>query len=457
MSTSITAVVLAAGKGTRMKSSLPKVLHKVCGRPILEHILNILNAAGAERIIVIAGYGAEQVSALCRGRAEIALQTEQLGTGHAAMMASPLLKGYDGTTLILPGDTPLLRAATIDSLCRLQREKGAGVAMLSALLDDPGSYGRVVRGKGGEVKAIVETKDASIEERKIKEINAAVYAFDTELLLNCLGRIGCDNAQREYYLTDVVAMLADENRVEALITDDSNEVMGINDRLYLSQADKIMRSRILESWMLEGITIIDPDSTFIEDSVSIGQDTVIHPFTIIEGETSIGRGCSIGPGAHLTNVRLGKDVRIRNSTVQDSDLDDSVVIGPYAYIRPGNRLAEGSKAGSFVEIKNSQIGKGSAVPHLSYIGDASLGENVNIGAGTITCNYDGREKHHTVVGDEAFIGSDTKLIAPVTVGDGAVTGAGAVVNKDVPPWKVAVGMPARVIKTRDWGKGNNAG
>jgi len=457
MSASITAVVLAAGKGTRMKSTLPKVLHKVCGRPILEHILNMLDAAGVGRIIVVAGHGADEVSALCSGRAEIALQTEQLGTGHAVMMAAPLLQGSGGTTLVLPGDTPLLRSETIDRLCQLRLEAGAGLTLLSAELDDPGSYGRIVRGDGGEVKAIVETKDADPEERKIKEINAAVYAFDTSLLLNCLGRIGCNNAQGEYYLTDVVSILSEEDRVEALITDDPDEVMGINDRLYLSQAGKIMRSRILEAWMLEGITIIDPDSTFIDDSAGIGQDTVIHPFSIIQGETFIGEGCSIGPGAHLTNARLGKGVSVQNSVVQDSELDDGVNIGPYAYIRPGSRLAEGARAGSFVEIKNSEIGPGSAVPHLSYIGDSSLGANVNIGAGTITCNYDGREKNHTVIGDEAFIGSNTKLIAPVTVGEGAVTGAGAVVNKDVPPWKVAVGMPARVIKTRDWGKGNDAG
>ncbi|MDD3925238.1 MAG: bifunctional UDP-N-acetylglucosamine diphosphorylase/glucosamine-1-phosphate N-acetyltransferase GlmU [bacterium] len=457
MSSSITAVVLAAGKGTRMKSALPKVLHKVCGRPILEHILNMLDEAGVGRIIVVAGYGAEEVSALCSGRAEIALQTEQLGTGHAVMMAAPLLQGNGGTTLVLPGDTPLLRADTMDRLCRLRLETGAGMVLLSAEPDDPGSYGRIVRGDGGTVKAIVEAKDAGPEELKIREINAAVYAFDTDLLLNCLTRIGRNNAQGEYYLTDVVSILSEEDRVEALIAEDPDDIIGINDRLYLSQAGKIMRSRILEAWMLEGITIIDPDSTFIEDSVNIGRDTVIHPFSIIEGETFIGEGCSIGPNAHLTDARLGKGVNVQNSTVLDSDLDDGVSVGPYAYIRPGNRLGEGARAGSFVEIKNSEIGPGSAVPHLSYIGDSSLGADVNIGAGTITCNYDGREKHRTVIGNEAFIGSNTKLIAPVTVGEGAVTGAGAVVNKDVPPWKVAVGMPARVIKRRDWGKGNHAG
>lgn len=448
----IAVVVLAAGKGTRMKSSLPKVLHPVCGKPMLEHILDMLAEIGPERVIVVVGHEAEAVEALCAGRAQVACQREQLGTGHAVMAAAPLLQDFQGTVLVLPGDAPLLTAETAAGLCTQRQESGADLVMLTLVLDDPGTYGRVLRRADGRVEAVVEAKDADERQRAVPEINAAVYAFEARSLLNNLSRIGRANAQGEYYLTDVVAMLASDGQVEAVVAPDRTEGLGIDDRLKLSAAEAVMRRRILDRLMLGGVTVIDPASTFIDAGVVIEADTVIRPFTTIEGRSFIGTGSVIGPGAFLADARLGRGVTVSHSVVRDSLLEDGVVVGPFANLRAGSHLAAGARAGSFVEIKNSDIGRESAVPHLSYVGDSRLGEDVNIGAGTITCNYDGREKHRTVIGDKAFIGSGTKLIAPVTVEEGAVTGAGAVVNRDVPAWMVAVGMPARVIKKRDRGK-----
>lgn len=441
----VRAVVLAAGKGKRMHSDLPKVLHPLCGQPLLTYVLDTLDAAGIPQPLVVIGHGADDVRALVAGRAECVEQGEPLGTGHAVMQAVPHL-GPAEAVLVLYGDTPLLQPATLEALLDLHRRSGAAAAMLTAELDDPRGYGRVVRRDDGVVTRIVEEADATPEDARIREINAGTYVFEPLALREGLDALRPANAQGEYYLPDLVGWLLSTGRqVTALVTD-GETAMGINSRRELAAAEAVMRRRLLERLMDAGVTVIDPAATYVHAQVRVGRDTVIYPQSYLEGATVVGSRCRIGPQARLVDAVLMDGVRVEASTVVGSEVGEGTTIGPYSRLRPGSRIGRFVEIGNYAEIKNSTIGDHTKVHHMSYLGDATLGARVNIGAGTVTCNYDGRGKYATVIEDEAFIGSDSMLIAPVRIGRGAVTGAGSVVNKDVPPGGVAVGVPARVIR-----------
>ncbi len=451
----LAAVVLAAGKGTRMKSKYPKVLHRICGCPMLDYVLEAVSAAGADVVVVVAGYGYDQVAKEVGARGEVVLQAEQLGTGHALLQAAPVLRDFKGQVLVVCGDTPLVRGETLSSLVSFHREGNYAATVLTAVLDDPFGYGRVVRDGRGNILKIVEQKDASGEEKQIKEINTGMYCFESAGLFDALAELSPANTQGEYYLTDVIERYVQEGReVAAFTVDDPLEVYGINDRLQLARAESIMRQRVLEELMRCGVTVVDPASTFVDRRAVIGADTVIYPFSIIEGTTTVGEDCRIGPSARLVGAVLGRGVCVQNSVIVESTIGDECSIGPFAYLRPGTVLGRGVKVGDFVEIKNSSIGDGSKVPHLSYVGDARVGADVNIGCGTITCNYDGRRKWPTIIGDGAFIGSNTNLVAPVEVGPGAFVGAGSTITKNVPAGALAVERaPQKVIL--DWAAKKN--
>lgn len=427
-----TAIVLAAGQGTRMKSKIPKVLHKVAGKPMLGHVLDALTSAGIERKIVILGHEAQLIKEWLPAEVETVYQREQLGTGHAVLQAKELLKDTTGNVLVVCGDTPLLQASTLKSLLETHIKTEAKATILTADIPNPYGYGRIIR-ENNKVKSIVEEKDATIEEKTVTEINTGSYCFDAVFLNNYLEKITNDNTQGEYYLTDLIKLAVRDNlKVETFILEDIKESLGINNRVQLAEAERIFRTRVLENLMLAGVTIIDPNSTYIESMVDIGRDTIIYPGTILEGQTSIGEDCVIGPGVRISDSSIGNNCHIQNAVLLECKVNNACKIGPFAYLRPGAVLEDGVKIGDFVEVKKSVIGQGSKVPHLSYIGDAFLGQKVNIGCGTITCNYDGKNKHITRIEDGAFIGSNTNLVAPVTVGKNAVVGAGSTINKDVP-------------------------
>lgn len=435
----LAAVVLAAGKGTRMKSHLPKVLHKLCGLPMISHVLGAVEGAGADRIVVVAGFGGELVAEEIGTRAEVVFQHRQLGTAHALLQAGGLLKDFQGKILVVCGDTPLVTNTTLKTLVEKHGESGARATVLTSVLSSPTGYGRVIRDTQGNVQKIVEQKDATPEELAVKEINTGIYCFSAGGLFSALDRLSPDNAQGEYYLTDIIGeYVRAGEKVGALAGADAAEIMGINDRCQLAAAEAVLRRREVERIMLAGVTVLDPSSAFVDSGVEIGRDTVIYPNTFIESGCSIGEGCVLGPGAHLMGSVLGNNVTIRYSVVMDSSIADGCSIGPFSYIRPGCELGKNVKVGDFVELKKTKVGEGGKVPHLSYVGDATLGEKVNIGAGTITCNYDGINKWPTVIGDHAFIGSNTNLVAPVKVGAGAVTGAGSTITRDVPPGALGV-------------------
>lgn len=443
-------VILAAGKGTRMKSALPKVLHTVGGKPMVQQVLNAANQAGSSRNIVVVGFGAEQVEKMIGSQAEFVVQEQQLGTGHAVRQAENLLKDFAGTVMILCGDTPLLEGETLARLYAEHRAAGAVATVLTARMPDPFGYGRVIRDAGGQVIKIVEQKDASPVELTVNEVNTGIYCFDRAALFAALAGIRCDNQQGEYYLTDVIAILAAQKaKVWAVVAEDYQQTLGINSRLQMAEAEKILRRRKLNEVMESGVTIMDPDSTFIDAEVTIGTDTVIYPFTWLEGATSIGRGCSIGPSTRIQNTKIGDGVTLHFTYAHDCRVEDHVTVGPYVHLRPDTVLSEGVKVGNFVEVKNSQVGKNSKIPHLSYIGDTDMGARVNIGSGTITVNYDGKKKHRTTIEDEAFIGCNSNLVAPVTVGNGAYVAAGSTITKNVPPVGLGVAR-ARQVNIDGW-------
>lgn len=445
----IEAVVLAAGKGTRMVSALPKALHRICGRPMIAYVLETLAQMGIVSPIVVVGHGAEQVATALGEGARCVLQAEQLGTGHAVMQALPQVEDYSGTVLILYGDVPFLRAETIETLLAHHRAQRAAATILTDLRDDPSGYGRVLRDAHGNVRRIVEEPDASPEEREVREINAGMYAIEVGALREVLRALTPANAQGEYYLTDAISALLDGGHtVAAVVVGSSQEATGINSRAELAQAEAAMRTALLTSLMEAGVTIIDPQATYVHAGVRVGRDTVLHPGTSLEGRTTIGEGCSIGPNTRLVDAEVGDRVTIISSTVTASVVGEGTRIGPYSHLRPGVRLGRFVEVGNFAEMTRSTVGDRTKVHHMSYLGDATVGERVNIGAGTITCNYDGKAKHQTIVEDGAFIGSDTMLIAPIRIGRDAMTGAGSVVRGDVPPRGVAVGVPARVIRRR---------
>ncbi len=427
------AVILAAGKGTRMRSKLPKVLHKVGGRPMLQHVLDAAAAAGADAKIVVAGHGAELVEAMVGTQGQIVLQTEQLGTGHAVMQARELLSGFTGTVLILCGDTPLVDGAELQKLCAAHQASGAAATVLTTMLDDPAGYGRVIRGMDGAVEAIVEEKDADAGQKQICEVNTGIYCVESPLLFTALARLTCNNAQGEYYLTDVLAVLrAAGHKVGGVVTADSAMVMGVNSRRQLAEAEAALRRRILNRLMDSGVTIMDPASTFIDGSVKIGSDTIIYPYTWLEGDTEIGEDCEIGPSVRLTDVSVGSGVKLQFAYAHACRVGDDVVAGPYVHLRPDTVLCEKVKIGNFIEVKNSVVGAGSKLPHLSYIGDSDIGSRVNMGCGSITVNYDGKKKYRTVIEDDVFVGCNSNLVAPVTVKAGSYVAAGSTITKGVP-------------------------
>lgn len=444
------AVILAAGKGTRMRSKLPKVLHKVGGKPMLEHVMTAAETAGADKSIVVVGFESEQVAEFIGTRAQIAVQAEQLGTGHAVMQTSDLLKDFSGTVMIICGDTPLLDSCELKKFYLEHQASGAAATVLTAIMDNPAGYGRILRDAEDHVIGIVEEKDANPAQKAICEINTGIYCIEAPLLFEALAGLTCDNAQGEYYLTDVLSKINEMGKfVGGVCTADSDMIMGINSRHQLAEAEAIMRQRILDKLMDQGVTIMDPASTFIEGNVEIGQDTIIYPFTWLEGSTKIGSDSIIGPNVRLTNVVVGNSTNLQFVYGHDCIVGSGVTVGPYVHLRPDTVISDEVKIGNFVEVKNSNIGRGSKLPHLSYIGDSDIGERVNMGCGTITVNYDGKKKHRTVVEDDAFVGCNSNLVAPVTVGAGSYIGAGSTVTKDVPPDDLGVAR-ARQTNIKGW-------
>ena len=435
----VVAVILAAGKGTRMKSNLPKVMHKVGGKYLVQHVLDAVSSAGVSKMVIVIGHGAELVRESLNNAYRYVLQKEQLGTGHAVLQAEAVIEQAEQTVMVVCGDMPLLSSDSLSRLIERHRQTRAGATVLTAYLGNPTGYGRIVRDEHGRLLRIVEEKDASPEEKKINEINTGTYCFDRELLFSALKDLRPNNAQGEYYLTDVLTILLNKN-IEVEVMDEAEELeaLGINSRQQLAVAEQLLRQRTLDRLMTEGVTIIDPRSTFIDDTVQIASDTVIYPFTFIEGQTKIGHECQLGPMSRIVDSVLGNAVRVQNSVILESRVGDDCNIGPFAYLRPETRLERGVKVGDFVELKKSWVGEGSKIPHLSYVGDATVGPGVNIGCGTITCNYDGIHKHPTVIEEGAFIGSNSNLVAPVKIGAYAITGAGSTITKDVPEYSLAV-------------------
>jgi bifunctional UDP-N-acetylglucosamine pyrophosphorylase/glucosamine-1-phosphate N-acetyltransferase len=427
------AVILAAGKGTRMKSALPKVLHEIGGKPMVQHVLDAAHIAGADKKVVVVGFGAECVEEALGNQAEFVVQEEQLGTGHAVMQARDFLQDFDGTVMVLCGDTPLLRGETLKKLFVEHKTAGASATVLTAHMPNPTGYGRVIRDASGQVLKIVEQKDANGRELAVNEINTGIYCFERAALFEALQNTNCNNMQGEYYLTDVIGILATaHSKVWAVQVDDYQDTLGINSRMQLAEAEKIVRKRKLIELMDSGVTIMDIESTYIDQAVSIAADTVIYPFTWIEGTTTIGKNCKIGPNSRIQNSSIGDNTTLHFVYAHDCKIGNDAIIGPYVHLRPATVLADKVKVGNFVEIKNSEVGAGSKVPHLSYIGDTDMGEKVNIGSGTITVNYDGKNKHRTTIEDGAFIGCNTNLVAPVIVGKGAYVAAGSTITKNVP-------------------------
>ncbi len=433
-----TAVILAAGQGTRMKSKLPKVLHKALGKPMVQWVIDCLSQAGVESKIAVLGHGGEQVAAVVAEQAAVVYQTEQLGTGHAVMQAAPALPENNDCVLVICGDTPLLRAQTIQQLIEQHQAEGNAVTLLTAHAENPTGYGRIVR-KEQQITAIVEQKDADEQQKLIKEINTGTYCFDQKFLLQYLSALDTNNAQKEYYLTDLIKIANQHGlQVGGYVLPDFNESLGVNNRIQLSQAETILRKRKCEEVMTAGVTLIDPNATYIGADVVIGNDTIIYPNVVLEGKVVIGSDNVIGMNCRFVDSTIGDGNDIQSTVITESVVGNNCKIGPMAYLRPGAVLADNVKIGDFVEVKKSQVGAGSKIPHLSYVGDSVVGSGVNIGCGTITCNYDGVHKYQTIIKDGAFIGSNTNLVAPVTVEENAFIGAGSTITKDVPDGALAV-------------------
>lgn len=438
--TNLFAVVLAAGKGTRMKSSLYKVLHPVCGKPMVDHVVGNMEKLGASEIVSVVGHGAEMVKETLGDRSTYVVQEEQLGTAHAVQQAEQVLDGREGTTIVICGDTPLITPETIQQLMETHKEAGAKATILTAIVEDPTGYGRILRGQDDLVTGIVEQKDATPDQQKVQEINSGTYCFDNQALFEALKKVDNNNSQGEYYLTDVISILKEQGEaIAAFAAADADELLGVNDRVALSQAESYMRNRLALHHMREGVTIIDPASTYIGADVVIGSDTVLLPGTMLEGNTFIGEKSTIGPNTHLKNAHIGNETTVHSSVVMDSKIADHVAVGPFAHIRPGSDLGDHVKIGNFVEVKKSTIQEGSKLSHLTYMGDAEIGKNVNIGCGTISVNYDGKNKFTTTIEDNAFIGCNSNLVAPVTVGKGAYVAAGTTVTKNVTEDSLAIG------------------
>lgn len=443
----VAALVLAAGKGTRMKSRLPKVLHKVGGKAMVERVLDTVNAVGVDRSVVIVGFGGEEVRAYLGDRCEYVTQAEQKGTGHAVREAKPVLGDFDGTIVLMCGDTPLVTEDTIKALLNEHAATGAAATVLTAHMENPTGYGRIIRDEEGKVLRIVEQKDGTPDELAVQEINTGMYAFNSQKLWPCLAQLSDDNAQGELYITDVVGILVNAGeRVSAYMTMDEDESLGVNSRVQLAEAERILRNRKLRELMDAGVTIIDPATTYVAPEVVVGSDTILHPGTILEGNTVIGKECEIGPHTRFTNVTVGDNNVIHFTYAHDCEIKNGTDIGPYVHLRPNTVIGDKVHIGNFVEVKNSIVGEGTKFPHLSYIGDSDVGGGVNIGCGTITVNYDGKIKHRTRIDDGAFVGCNTNLVAPVHVGSYSYIGAGSTITKDVPDKALAVGRARQMIK-----------
>lgn len=444
----LAAVILAAGKGTRMKSERAKVLHQIAGQPLLFYPLQAAREAGCEKVSIVIGHQGDEVAAAFAGQAlDWAWQTEQLGTGHALLCARESLEGFSGNLLLLCGDVPLLRGETLGELLALHKAEGAAVTVLTAELPNPQGYGRIVR-EGENVTRIVEEKDASSAQRAINEINTGTYVFDAEFVFSVLPQLGTENAQGEYYLTDVVAAAVKAGRkTRALCLKDADESLGINDRVQLAEAAGIMRERINRRLMLGGVSLVDPATTYVDYAVEVGSDSLLQPGVTLTGVTKVGRNCLIETGVQVDSSQVGDNVQLKNgSVIEDSLVGDACKIGPMAHLRPGTELLGDNKIGNFVETKKARLAEKAQASHLTYIGDAEVGRNVNFGCGTITCNYDGVNKHRTVIEDDVFIGSDTQFIAPVHIGRNSLIAAGTTVTKDVPPDSLALARtPQKVI------------
>lgn len=448
------SIILAAGKGTRMKSDKIKVLHPVAGKAIIKHVINTLDGLNS-KIVNVIGHQKNEVQTeledLDRLDLNYVIQSEQLGTGHAVLQAEKYIEKHDGPVLILYGDTPLLKKESIAEFVKEHRESKSDLTVMTALVDDPKGYGRIVKDEAGSLSAIVEEKDANSEIKKIKEINSGVNCIDSEILKEFLDNMDNDNAQKEYYLTDIIKYAVKKNKkINTYIVEDSNEILGINTRKQQAEAEKILRSRIIDKHLTNGVTIIDPNTTFIDSEVEIAQDVTIYPFNYLEGKTKIGSNTVINQNCKIKDAVIADNVNILSNTViKESKVGANTNVGPFAYLRPGSKVENNCKIGDFVELKKTTVKTGAKVPHLCYAGDAEIGEGTNIGAGTIFANYDGEKKHRTTIGKNAFIGSDSILIAPLTIGDGAKTAAGSVVTKNIKSGDTVMGVPARIYKSKN--------
>jgi bifunctional UDP-N-acetylglucosamine pyrophosphorylase/glucosamine-1-phosphate N-acetyltransferase len=451
----IATIILAAGKGTRMKSEMVKVLHPIQGLPMLSYPVDLsLNGIQAEKTIVVVGYQGDRIKEKFKNpQIQFVLQEEQLGTGHAALQAIPFLKTFTGTALILCGDVPLVKADTLRSFIGAFSESNSILSVLTTVVEDPFGYGRILRSPEGWLEKIVEEKDAAEKERSIREINTGIYCVKVSFLIEGLGEIGKDNAQGEYYLTDLVEIAKKKGlRCSAHIVSDPVEVMGINTRVDLAMASDVLRQAKLRDLMLSGVTIVDPKTTYVDQTVEVGKDAILYPNCHLQGRTTIGDRCIIEPNSKVSDSTIGKDVTIRsNSVITESNIEEGASIGPFSHLRPLSEVKAKAKIGNFVEVKKSVIGRGSKANHLTYIGDSVVGEDVNIGAGTITCNYDGFEKHQTIIGDRVFVGSNVELVAPVKVGNGSSIGAGTTVTKDIPEGALAISR-TRQKNIKGWSK-----
>ena len=442
-----TSVILAAGMGTRMKSKMPKVLHKVCGKPLSKWVIDASKAAGAVKVFAVVGHKAETVKEVLGDVCEFALQTEQKGTGHAVMQAIDVIKNSKGEVVILNGDTPLITAETINKAIEYHKNNGNQATVITAILDDATGYGRIVRDNDGSVLKIVEQKDASEEEKKINEVNSGMYVFDAQSLVYALDKITPNNAQGEYYLTDTLEILLSAGKkIGGYAISDNDEIRGINDRVQLNEAEKIMQKRINEYHMRNGVTMRNPESVYIEDGVEIGNDTEICQNVTIKSGTKIGSDCVIGSGSMLDRAVIHDGVDVLSSVILESEVDEGTHVGPFAYIRPNCHVGKEVKVGDFVELKNSNIDDGTKISHLTYIGDSDVGKRVNFGCGTVTCNYDGKKKYRTTIGDDCFVGCNTNFVSPINVGDGVYIAAGSTITEDIPENSLSIARARQVNK-----------